>query len=64
VFGVLTVPERGWDLFEAVQRPDMEEIVAKRKADSYAPGVTSFKVKNPRYSQAEGRGDLFNRPRR
>jgi len=23
-----------------------------------------FKVKNPRYSQAPGRGDLFNRPRR
>ena len=64
VFGVLTVPERGWDLFEAVQRVDMEGIVAKRKSDPYAAGTVWFKVKNPRYTQAPGRGDLFNRPRR
>jgi hypothetical protein len=51
------------DLFEAVKRLDMEEIIAKRKADPYAPGVTWFRVKNPRYTQAEGRGDQFNRPR-
>jgi hypothetical protein len=28
------------------------------------PRTTWFKVENPQYSQAEGRGDLFNRPRR
>ena len=64
VFKVMTVDERGWDLFEAVQRTDFEGIVAKRKSDLYAPGTVWFKVKNPRYSQAPGRGDLFNRPRR
>ena len=64
IFKVLTVDERGWDLFEAVQRTDFEGIVAKRKSDPYAPGTVWFKVKNPRYSQAPGRGDLFNRPRR
>jgi len=63
VFNVLTVDERGWDLFEAVQRTDFEGIFAKRKSDAYAPGTVWFKIKNPRYSQAPGRGDLFNRPR-
>jgi bifunctional non-homologous end joining protein LigD len=64
VFKVFTVDERGWDLFEAVQRTDFEGIVAKRKSDPYAPGAVWFKVKNPRYTQAPGLGDLFNRPRR
>src|SRR5262249_5289739 len=64
VYKVLTVDERGWDLFEAVQRTDFKGIVAKRRGDPYAPGITWFKVKNPRYSEAPGRGDLFNRPRR
>jgi bifunctional non-homologous end joining protein LigD len=64
VFKVLSVDERGWDLFEAVQRTDFEGIVAKRKADPYSARTIWFKVQNPRYSQAPGRGDLFNRPRR
>jgi ATP-dependent DNA ligase len=42
---------------------DLEGIVAKRLADPYAPRVSWFKIKNPDYSQKEGRGDLFNRPR-
>jgi hypothetical protein len=45
-------------------RLDMEGIVAKRKEDPYARGVAWFKVKNPRYTKAAGRGNLFNRPRR
>ena len=61
---MLSVDERGWDLFEAVQRTDFEGIVAKRKGDPYGTGTVWFKVKNPRYTQAPGRGDLFNRPRR
>jgi bifunctional non-homologous end joining protein LigD len=59
IFRVFTVDERGWDLFEAVQRTDFEGIVAKRKSDPHAPGT-----KNPRYTQAPGRGGLCNRPRR
>ena len=45
-------------------RFDLESIVAKRLDDPYNPGVTWLKIKNPTYSQAEGRGDLFNGPRR
>jgi ATP dependent DNA ligase domain len=62
VFRVFTVDERGRDLFEAVQRTDFEGIVAKRRVDPYAPGTVWCKVKNPRYTQAPGRGDLFVRP--
>ena len=39
-------------------------LVAKRKADAYEPDAKWIKTKNPRYSQAEGRGELFNPPKR
>ena len=61
---VLTVETDGVALFDAVQRLDLEGIVAKRKADPYAPGVTWYKIKNQAYTQMEGRGDLFYPPRR
>jgi hypothetical protein len=48
---VLTVPEWGWDLYDALQRMDLEGIVAKRKADPYDPRTSWFKLKNPRYGQ-------------
>jgi ATP-dependent DNA ligase len=64
VFRTMVVEEHGPALFEAVKRLDLEGIVAKRKADPYNPKTVWYKVKNPDYSQAEGRGDLFNRPRR
>jgi hypothetical protein len=38
-------------------------MVAKRKADPYRRGVHWYKIKNPAYTQAEGRGELFNRQR-
>jgi ATP-dependent DNA ligase len=38
-------------------------IVAKRLADPYEPRTSWFKIKNPDYSQKEGRGELFNRQR-
>jgi hypothetical protein len=38
-------------------------MVAKRKADPYSRGVHWHKIKNPAYTQAEGRGELFNRRR-
>lgn len=46
----------GCDLFEAACRLDLEGIVAKRKADPYGPKTVWYKVKNPTYTQAEGRG--------
>jgi ATP-dependent DNA ligase len=35
---------------------DLEGIVAKRRADRYEGRTVWFKVKNLRYTQAEGRG--------
>jgi len=56
-------PNRGCDLFRVVGEHDLECIVAKRKADPYAPKAHWFKIENPRYSQAEGRGELFRWPK-
>jgi hypothetical protein len=42
---------------------DLEGIVAKRLNDPYGTRVRWLKIKNPDYSQKEGRGDLFNAPR-
>jgi ATP-dependent DNA ligase len=57
------VPGLGRKLFALARRHDLEGIVAKRKDDAYAPSAKWLKIKNPRYSQAEGRGELFNPPR-
>ena len=44
----------------AVRAHDLEGIVAKRKDGSYRRGAHWWKIKNPAYSQAEGRHELFN----
>ena len=62
LYKILTLEEHGRALFSAIRKMDLEGIVAKRKADPYAPGTEWYKIKNPGYSQAEGRGELF-RPR-
>lgn len=59
----LSVVGRGRELFELMRAHDLEGIVAKRLDDPYDPRVRWFKIKNPDYSQKEGRGDLFNGPR-
>ena len=56
----MTVEAEGLALFGAVQRLDLEGIVAKRRLDPYDPGSTWFKIKNPAYTQMEGRGELFH----
>jgi bifunctional non-homologous end joining protein LigD len=53
---VLAVEEHGRELFEAAQRLDLEGIVAKRRADPCSTQTVWYKVKNPAYTQAEGRG--------
>jgi hypothetical protein len=40
---------------------DLEGIVAKRKADCYSLDTAWYKIKNPTYTQAEGRSELFER---
>jgi ATP-dependent DNA ligase len=52
----------GRELFEAACRLDLEGIVAKRKGDAYGAETPWYKIKNPTYTQAEGRRELFERP--
>jgi bifunctional non-homologous end joining protein LigD len=56
----LSVAGRGRELFELVCAHDLEGIVAKRLADRYDPRAKWHKIKNPDYSQEEGRWELFN----
>jgi ATP-dependent DNA ligase len=57
--------EEGRALFEAAGRLDLEGIVAKRKADPYVLETRWYKIKNPRYTQAEGgRISVLKAPRR
>jgi bifunctional non-homologous end joining protein LigD len=63
---LLQVPcfeEHGFELFEATCRLDLEGIVAKRKMDPYLVRTPWYKIKNPTYTQAEGRRELFERRR-
>jgi bifunctional non-homologous end joining protein LigD len=60
----LSVTGTGHKLFELMCTHDLEGIVAKRLKDPYAPRVRWLKIKNPGYSQAEGRHELFDSARR
>ena len=61
----LSVPGRGHKLFELMCAHDLEGVVAKRLKDGYGSHVRWLKIKNPSYSQNEGRRELFDRsPRR
>jgi ATP-dependent DNA ligase len=51
----------GQRLYELACRLDLEGIVAKRVASPYVTGEDWIKIKNPNYSQKEGRVDLFRR---
>jgi ATP-dependent DNA ligase len=55
------VTEYGRELFDSVCGMDLEGIVAKRKADPYEARTAWYKIKNPAYSQADGRRELFER---
>jgi len=61
LYKILTLEEHGRALFSAITKMDLEGIVAKRKGDPYRSATTWYKIKNPGYSQAEGRGDLRSR---
>jgi bifunctional non-homologous end joining protein LigD len=61
LFYVDHVEEKGKDLFALACANDLEGIVAKPKYSAYDPARTKwFKVKNPNYSQREGRREMFN----
>ena len=52
---VFSVEERGCDALAAAERLDLEGIVAKRKADPYAPGTVWCEILNRRYTGRSGR---------
>jgi ATP-dependent DNA ligase len=56
--------QHGTGLFEIACEWDLEGIVAKRKASSYIPtrkpSRAWLKIKNPTYSQAKGRKEMFD----
>jgi len=56
-------PGIGKPLFESVKKLDLEGVVAKKMNSPYRPETTWYKIKNPGYTQAEGRHDLFKKPR-
>lgn len=59
------IEARGVKFFQAVCERYCEGIVAKRKDGVYsARGRTWIKIKNPNYSQGEGRRELFESLRR
>src|SRR5262249_48730650 len=64
VFYVDDIEADGRQFFQKVCELDLEGIVAKRKSAAYRatekPSPYWIKVKNPKYSQAEGRNELFN----
>ena len=53
--------ERGKGLYEVAFQWDLEGIVAKRKDSRYVVSRSKpwLKIKNPDYSQADGRQELF-----
>ena len=53
------VESHGCQLFQHVCEQDLEGIIAKRKDSPY--GVDWFKIRNPTYSQYEGRRELFEK---
>ena len=55
------IHERGTEFFELACREDLEGIVAKWVRGTYQQGESTsrLKMKNPSYSQMEGRHELF-----
>lgn len=59
-----SIAQRGCDLFRVACERDLEGIVAKWASGSYTTDGRStswLKMKNPTYSQAKGRHELFDR---
>jgi ATP-dependent DNA ligase len=58
------IEARGRDFYRLVCARDLEGIVAKWKGATYRPDVAPsswIKIKNPEYSQARDRAELFER---
>jgi ATP-dependent DNA ligase len=53
------VEGRGVDLFAEICRRNLEGVVAKKKTGTYSVVSGWLKIKNPNYTQSEGRHELF-----
>jgi bifunctional non-homologous end joining protein LigD len=62
LYKTFTLEEHGRALFQAACRMELEGIVAKRKQDPYGAGTVWYAIRNPGYTQDDGRIDPF-RPR-
>jgi len=56
---VLSIESDGVALFRATEKLDLEGIVAKRKADAYDGTAVWYAVRNPAYTQKDGREELL-----
>ena len=62
--GTLSATGTGHKLFELMCAHDLDGIVAKRLKDPYGPRTRWLKIKDPGYTQSEGRRELFDSARR
>jgi bifunctional non-homologous end joining protein LigD len=51
---------RGADLYQMICEGNLEGIVAKRRNSKYSASAKWIKIKNPTYTQSEGRHELFD----
>jgi len=62
LYKMFVLEEHGRALFQAARRMELEGIVAKRKQDRYGPDTVWYAIRNPAYTQDDGRIGPF-RPR-
>jgi len=55
------VDEYGTDFFRMICEKNLEGIVAKHRTSAYSKSAKWIKIKNPAYSQTEGREELFEK---
>ena len=55
------IETHGRKLFKEICRMDLEGIVAKRRDGIYSASAKWVKIKNPNYTQGEGKKELFEK---
>jgi hypothetical protein len=60
IVGGKYIEERGVDLFNAVCKRNLKRILAKKKNGTYSTASSWLKIRNPHYTQSDGRHELFD----
>jgi ATP-dependent DNA ligase len=55
------VKSRGYELFQLICEQNLEGIAAKHKNGLYSSSTKWIKIKNPSYTQAESRHEMFEK---